>query len=264
MMPSWPTALVEDRVELFALKGVPLVKPGDDLCALIMGALALSDLVLRDGDVVVLAQKIVSKSQNRYVRLAGIQPGDEARRLSVLADKDPRIVELILRESKQVLRCVLGVIVVETKQGFVLANAGIDRSNVDQPTDDEQVLLLPEDPDETCERLRRSLHEAAAADVGVVINDSLGRAWRNGTVGTALGVSGLPALQDLRGIPDLFGEKLRSTDVGMADEIAAAASLVMGQSDEGRPIVLMRGIRHPRPGGRGRDLLRPHEKDLFR
>ena len=263
-MPSQPIAAVDTRVELIAPHPVPLVRPGDDLREIVIGSLGSSNLTLRDGDIVVLAQKIVSKVQNRYVALADVEPSNEARRLAEIADKDPRVVELILQESKEVLRCVPGVIVVETKQGFVLANAGIDRSNVDQFGGSERVLLLPEDIDGTCEKLRHDLRKATSASVGVIINDSLGRAWRNGTVGTALGVSGLPAVQDLRGTPDLFGEKLKSTDVGFADEIAAAASLVMGQSHEGRPIVLVRGIQMPRPFGRGSDLIRPREKDLFR
>jgi len=263
-MLTTPVVVVPDRVELIALHQFPLVRPGDDLAKMILDALAGRDVSLRTGDVLVLAQKIVSKAQGRYVKLTDIEPSARARQLAEIAEKDPRVVELVLRESRQVLRCVPGVIVVETKHGFVLANAGIDRSNVDQTEDGERVLLLPEDPDGACELLRQQIQQRRGVDVAVVINDSLGRAWRNGTIGTALGASGLPLLQDMRGIPDLFGEILRSTEVGTGDEIAAAASLVMGQAGEGRPVVLVRGIPHPRPNGRGRDLLRSREKDLFR
>ncbi|PWC94112.1 coenzyme F420-0:L-glutamate ligase [Azospirillum sp. TSO5] len=252
------------RLELLAPGNVPLVAPGDDLARLIVDAFAAEAVELRTGDVLVLAQKIVSKAQGRYAALEEVEPSARAVELARTAGKDPRIVELVLRESREVLRCVPGVIVVETRHGVVLANAGIDRSNVDQSGSGERVLLLPEDPDGTCRDLRRRLADLTGADVGVIINDSLGRAWRNGTVGTALGVSGLPALEDLRGSPDLFGYDLRATDVAAADEIAAAASLLMGQSNEGRPVVLVRGLRHPRGDGAGSDLLRPREKDLFR
>lgn len=252
------------RLELLAPGGLPLVAPGDDLARLIADAFAAEAVALRDGDVLVLAQKIVSKAEGRYAVLEEVEPSARAVELARTAGKDPRVVELVLRESREVLRCVPGVIIVETRHGVVLANAGIDRSNVDQAAGGERVLLLPEDPDGSCRDLRRRLAALTGADVGVIINDSLGRAWRNGTVGTALGVSGLPALADLRGSPDLFGYDLRTTDVANADEIAAAASLLMGQSGEGRPVVLVRGLPHPRGDGAGRDLLRPRNKDLFR
>jgi coenzyme F420-0:L-glutamate ligase/coenzyme F420-1:gamma-L-glutamate ligase len=212
----------------------------------------------------VLAQKIVSKAEGRYAALADITPSPRAVELAATCEKDARLVELILRESREVLRCVPGVIVVETRHGYVLANAGIDRSNVSQESDGERVLLLPADPDASAAALRRRLADLSGIDVGVIINDSLGRAWRNGTVGTALGVSGVVALEDLRGQSDLFGFALRTTEVGIADEIAAAASLLMGQSGEGRPVVLVRGLAHVRGEGSGRDLQRPRTKDLFR
>jgi coenzyme F420-0:L-glutamate ligase/coenzyme F420-1:gamma-L-glutamate ligase len=249
------------RLELVALEGLPLVRPGDDLARLILAALEASGLTLESGDVLVLAQKIVSKSENRLVDLAAIEPSPRAIELAEQTGKDARLVEVILRESRGVVRWRKDVLVVEHRLGYVLANAGVDASNVGQ---DGRVLLLPENPDASCDALRAALRAATGCDAAVVINDSWGRAWRLGTLGTALGVSGIPALLDLRGVPDLFGRKLRSTEVALADELAAAASLMMGQAGEGHPAVLARGFPYAAGKGRGSDLLRPKALDLFR
>ena len=241
------------------------MQAGDDLARLVLDGLAASGERLDDGDVLVLAQKIVSKAEGRSVRLADVTASPRARELAAQCDKDPRLVELILSESAEVLRVRPGVIVVAHRLGFVLANAGIDRSNVERDSDDdERVLLLPRDPDGSARRLRDALKIATGAEVGVIVNDSIGRAWRTGTVGTALGVAGLPALADLRGRPDLFERALQTTEVGLADEIAAAASLLMGQADEGRPIVLLRGLAVERRTGSGQELIRRRELDMFR
>jgi len=250
-------------LSLFALSGLPLVQRGDDLPRLILQALVRDQLALQDGDVVVLAQKIVSKSEGRLVPLAGVQPSERARELAQATGKDPRVVELILRESNEVLRFRHELLVVEHRLGFVMANAGIDMSNVAQEHG-ECALLLPEDPDASCAALRAGLREATGADVGVVINDSHGRAWRNGTVGVAIGVAGMPALHDRRGEPDLFGRRLQITEVGMADEVAAAASLLMGQAAESAPVILVRGLSLPRREGDARELIRPRDMDMFR
>lgn len=238
-----------------------MVRPGDDLARLVVEALAASGLALRSGDVLVIAQKIVSKSENRYVDLSAIQPTERARELAALTGKDERLVEVILSESREVLRWRKDVLIVEHRLGYVLANAGVDASNVGE---NGRVLLLPENPDRSCRALRAALLRETGVDVGVVINDSWGRAWRLGTVGTALGVSGIAALLDLRGVPDLFGRKLQSTEVAVADELAAAASLLMGQAGEGRPVVLARGFPYAPRDGRGSELLRPRQLDLFR
>jgi coenzyme F420-0:L-glutamate ligase / coenzyme F420-1:gamma-L-glutamate ligase len=252
------------KLSLTALPDVPEVRPGDDLVPLILAGVARAGEQLRDGDIVVLAQKVVSKSENRYVRLADVTPSARANELAQAARKDPRVVELMLQESSEVVRHRPDVIVVEHRLGFVLANAGIDASNLEPTGEDERVLLLPRDPDGSAAVIRASLEKATGARLGVVINDSLGRAWRNGTVGTALGASGLTALLDLRGKPDRHGRTLRSTEVGVADEVAAAASLLMGQADEGRPIVIVRGFPYPRGDGRAQDLVRPRKLDMFR
>ena len=252
------------ELTLRALDGVPLVKAGDDLAGIILDALAASGLTLRTDDVVVLAQKIVSKAEGRMIELGGIEPSADAIEIAAQSDKDPRVVQLILDESDEVLRVRPGAVIVGHRLGFVAANAGIDQSNIGNGTDDDRVLLLPLDPDGTCAKLRAELVVRTGTDVAVVIIDSIGRAWRNGTVGTAIGVSGMAGLLDLRTKPDLFGRPLKTSELGLADELASAASLVMGQSSEGRPIVLARGVPYARREGNARELIRPKEIDLFR
>jgi coenzyme F420-0:L-glutamate ligase / coenzyme F420-1:gamma-L-glutamate ligase len=246
---------------LTALPNIPMIAAGDDLAAIIVKALRAADLALAPGDVLVLAQKIVSKAEGRSVDLATVTPSPRAVALAEESGKDARVVELILAESIEVLRHRPGALIVVHKLGLVLANAGIDRSNVDGR---EQVLLLPRDPDRSCAELQRAIAAATGVEVGVVIIDSIGRAWRNGTIGTAIGVAGVPGLLDLRGAPDLFGRPLETTEVGLADELAAAASLVMGQAGEGTPVVLARGLRYGRRDGTANELIRAREKDLFR
>ncbi|MGE3150699.1 MAG: coenzyme F420-0:L-glutamate ligase, partial [Pseudorhodoplanes sp.] len=232
---------------------------------LLIGALERSQCILRDRDVLVVAQKIVSKAEGRYVSLADVKPSQRAAALALEVDKDPRLVELILAQSDEVIRYRRGVLVVAHRLGFVMANAGIDQSNIEHPDGDERVLLLPENPDRSCLVLKERLERHFGVTIGVVINDSFGRAWRNGVVGVALGAAGLPALQDLVGQPDLFGRPLRVTQIAFADEIAAAASLVMGQAGEGRPAVLVRGLKwEDRDISPARALIRLKEDDLFR
>jgi coenzyme F420-0:L-glutamate ligase/coenzyme F420-1:gamma-L-glutamate ligase len=252
------------ELRLIALPGVPLVREGDDLCGIVESAVARSGEQLASGDVLVLAQKIVSKAHGCHVDLSTVTPSPRALELSEIVDKDPRVIELILRESSEVLRARRDVIVVVHRLGFVMANAGIDFSNVEGNAHESRALLLPRDPDGECKRIQQALLQRAAVEVGVIINDSHGRAWRNGTVGVAIGAAGVPALLDLRGKPDLFGRALRITQVGLADELAAAASLLMGQSDEGTPIVLIRGLPSKARDGCAAELIRPREMDLFR
>lgn len=222
-------------------------------------------IALGSGDVLAIAQKIVSKAEDRYVVLEDVRPSERAIDLARQCRKDARDVELVLRESRAVLRAVPDVLVVEDVRGLVLANAGIDHSNV-EPDDSgrPRVLLLPRDPDASAKHIRRRIAELCQADVGILVVDSVGRAWRMGTIGTAIGVSGLPALLDLRGTPDLYARTLQITMVGRADELACAASAVMGQADEGVPVVLMRGIPWPRADGSAADLQRSRQQDLFR
>jgi coenzyme F420-0:L-glutamate ligase/coenzyme F420-1:gamma-L-glutamate ligase len=254
---------MSDTLTLTALPGVPQIEAGADLCDAILGGLARARHELQAGDVVVLAQKIVSKAEGRLVMLSTVTPSPAARELAAAGDKDPRVAELILAESAEVVRVRPGVVIVAHRLGFVMANAGIDHSNIGG-VDDDRVLLLPEDPDASSARIREGLLARTGVDVGVLIIDSIGRAWRNGTVGQALGLSGLPGLLDLKGRPDLHGRALQTSELGLADELASAASLVMGQADEGRPIVLARGLPYARREGTAQELVRPKEKDMFR
>jgi coenzyme F420-0:L-glutamate ligase/coenzyme F420-1:gamma-L-glutamate ligase len=250
---------------LTALPSVPFVEPGDDLATVVIAAYGRAGFSPADGDVLIVAQKIVSKSENRYVRLSEVQPSAAAREVAAVTGKDARVAELILRESKEVVRQRHGVIIVEHRLGYVHANAGIDRSNIDSDDErDPRVLLLPEDPDASAKRLRESLYQRSGADVAVIINDTVGRAWRQGVTGFAIGCAGIEAVKDMVGRADLFGHRLERTHVAVADELAAAGSLLMGQADEGHPIVLARGIRFTRSDEGSQALLRPKSEDLFR
>jgi coenzyme F420-0:L-glutamate ligase/coenzyme F420-1:gamma-L-glutamate ligase len=253
-----------NAVEILAVPGIPLVRKDDDLVALIGEGLARAGIVPRGGDVFVLTQKIVSKSEGRIVHLATVEPSTEALVLAHTVQKDPRLVELILSESVRVVRARPGVLIVEHRLGLVMANAGIDQSNVDSPNDTRCVLLLPVDPDGSAAILRRRLSEKFGVPVAVIISDSFGRAWRRGTCGVAIGAAGLPSLMDLRGSADLFGRELQVSITGHADEIAAAASLVMGQGAEGQPVVVVRGLTWRGPDNSASELVRPAEEDMFR
>jgi coenzyme F420-0:L-glutamate ligase/coenzyme F420-1:gamma-L-glutamate ligase len=253
---------VTQKLTLLALPGIPSVQPGDNIVALLLGALDEARISLQDGDILVVAQKIISKAEGRNVLLADVVPSKEAAELAEETGKDPRLVELILRESESISRTAPGVLIVRHRLGFTSANAGIDRSNVSQEGE-EQVLLLPLDPDESAARIGHGLREQTNVQVGVIISDSHGRPFRLGTIGVAVGVSGIPALWDRRGESDLYGYMLRHTDVGVGDELAAAAGLLMGQGSEGQPAVLIRGLELPYVQGRARDLVRPSEKDLY-
>ncbi len=245
---------------------IPMIEPGDDLAAIIYAQLVAANLHLMDGDILVLAQKIVSKSEGRLVNLTEVQPSARAVELAQITEKDPRFLELVLRESIEVLRVRPGTIIVQHKNGFVCANAGIDHSNVHGAWGDQEdwMLLLPEDADASAERIRQSLQQLSGAQLGVMIIDSHGRAWRNGTVGVSIGLAGMPGLVDMRGQSDLFGYTLRVTLVAAADELAAAASLMMGQASERRPVVLVRGFPYPLREGNLTELIRPKELDMFR
>ncbi len=253
-----------DTLTLSALRDFPLVRPGDDLAALVIAALAARARPPARSDVLVVAQKIVSKAEGRYVDLATVEASPRALGLAAEVEKDPRLVEVILRESRRVVRHRRGVLIVEHRLGFVMANAGIDRSNIDPEAGAEPVLLLPADPDRSAASLRERMERAFGAAPAVIVSDSFGRAWRNGTVGIALGAAGLPSVMDWRGRPDLFGRALSATETGFADEIAAAASLLMGQADGARPVVLVSGLAWSAPELPAARLIRPAEEDLFR
>lgn len=253
-------------LELRGLAGIPLVHQGDCLLSLIDQALSDRKIGLEDGDILVIAQKIISKAEGRLVNLNDVIPSLRAQELAAVVDKDARFVELVLQESNCVLRARSGGLIVEHKMGFICANAGIDHSNVMRAENgaDDWVLLLPENPDQSAKSLRIELEAKYGKTLGVMIIDSHGRAWRLGTVGTAIGISGVPGLVDLRGREDLFGYKLKITQVAAADELAAAASLMMGQADEGTPIVHVRGFPYELRESNLSELIRPIELDMFR
>jgi coenzyme F420-0:L-glutamate ligase / coenzyme F420-1:gamma-L-glutamate ligase len=253
-----------DQVTIIGLHGVPMVQPGDNLGAIAIAALVEADIAPEVGDVLVVAQKIVSKAEGRLVDVATITPSHEAIALAAETEKDPRFVEVVLSESRRIVRHRANLIIAEHRLGYVMANAGIDHSNIGPGDGAERVLLLPVDPDGSANALREQLIAAYGVPIGVIVSDSFGRPWRRGTVGIALGAAGLPAVIDWRGHPDLFGRALEVTETGFADEIAAAASLVMGQADEGVPIALVRGLKWLAPDAPAADLVRPPEHDLFR
>jgi len=254
------------QLTLTAISGILLIKNGDNLSNIIWDALLTNQIQLIDNDIFVITQKVVSKAEGRLVYLSNVQVSKQAKEISKTSNKDPRLIELILRESKEILRVTENHIIVEHRLGFVCANAGIDHSNVssEHGNPDECFLLLPENPDLSAQKIKKALEEKSGKKIGILIIDSQGRAWRNGIIGTAIGVAGLPALIDLRGKEDLFGFKLRITQVAAADELASAASLLMGQADEKRPVVHVRGFPYHLRDSSIRELNRPKEQDLFR
>jgi coenzyme F420-0:L-glutamate ligase/coenzyme F420-1:gamma-L-glutamate ligase len=270
-LPAWSNKSKQDNPEamtltLTPLSGIPDIHAGTDLVEIIQSGMASSNLTLQNNDIIVLAQKVVSKAEDRRINLASISPSAEAIELANKTEKDPRVVELILRESNRIVRTRPGSIITEHKLGFICASAGIDHSNVagEGSENEEWVLLLPENPDRSAEKIRNGIEDKCKVNIGVLIIDSHGRAWRLGTVGTAIGISGIPGLIDERGWKDLYGYTLQITVVGVADELAAAASLVMGQAAEGTPIVHVRGFPYPLQEGSLAEIIRPKEQDLFR
>lgn len=251
------------KIEIAALPGIPVIRHGDDLGETIWRSIKDSGLALEDGDILVVAQKAVSKAEGRVLALNLIEPSSEARKLAEEVGKEVRLVEAILRESREVLRAARDRLIVETRLGLICANAGVDRSNISQ-VEGPRVSLLPTDPDASADRIRRRIGELSDKEIAIVISDSHGRPFRKGCVGVAIGVSGLASLWDRRGQKDLYGRRLASTEVALADLVASAALLAMGEADEGTPVVLVRGAPNPPGHGPAQELLRPKEEDLFR
>jgi coenzyme F420-0:L-glutamate ligase/coenzyme F420-1:gamma-L-glutamate ligase len=253
-----------EQLTITAVRGISEVRAGDDLASAIVAALATMHVILQKHDVLVVAQKIVSKAEDRFADLRSVVPGMRAQELAVVTHKDARLVELILSESTEVLRACTDVLIVRHRLGFVMANAGVDRSNVPSGEGAQTVLLLPQDPDASATRLQEALERRFGVELGVVISDSFGRPWRNGVINIALGAAGLPALLDRRWEPDREGRPLEVTEVAIGDALAAAAGLVMGEAAEGVPVAIIRGVVWAAPARNGRALIRPVEKDLFR
>ena len=252
------------RLTLTALSNIPLIEPGDDVSAVVIAQLKEEGLELQDEDVIVIAQKIISKAEGRYLDLSEVSPSAEALELAEVVGKDARHIQAVLSESTEVVRFRKGVLIVAHRLGFVMANGGVDESNIEHSGNSPRLLLLPKDPDASCAEIKRKLDREFGASIGVIINDSFGRPWRNGVVGVALGCAGFPALESLVGKPDLFGRALRVTEVAVADELAAAASLLMGQGSEGTPVIHVRGLQREGPENPAQALVRPKHMDMFR
>jgi coenzyme F420-0:L-glutamate ligase/coenzyme F420-1:gamma-L-glutamate ligase len=253
----------ESQVTITALRDIPQVKPGDDLADLLIAAIERARLVLQDGDILVVTQKVVSKAEGRYLDLDTLAPSSRAQEIAGITGKDDRLVEAILSQSSEVLRAKPNVLIVETKGGLILANAGVDQSNV-ETTERRRVLLLPEDADRSARELKEQLDVHFGVNVGVIISDSCGRAWRLGVIGLAIGAAGVPSLIDRRGELDLSGRPLEVTEVGFADAVAATAVLVMGEAAEGTPAALVRGLTWSAPSLPAAALRRPKALDMFR
>jgi len=251
----------EDVIMIIGLKGIPDIKAGDDIAKIICEKAEEQIGGLRDNDIIVVASKIVAKAEGRIVKLSEIQPSPFAKRVAELTRKTPELVELILRESNKIIRMRNGHLIVETKHGFICANAGIDKSNV--AGGEDIVSLLPEDPDKSARQIRDRIRELKSVDVAVIISDTFGRAWRRGHVNFAIGIAGIRVIKDYRGTPDMYGYTLRVTQMAIVDELAAAAGLAMGKSSR-IPVVIIRGYDYPKGEDSIRDLLYPEEKDLFR
>jgi coenzyme F420-0:L-glutamate ligase / coenzyme F420-1:gamma-L-glutamate ligase len=245
----------------FAIPNIPMIQANDNLPQIILKACEDAAIALQAGDVLVISSKIVSKSEGQIVKLADVTPDATALELSEIVNKDPRIVQLILQESRGISRKAQGVLVTEHRLGFVSANSGIDQSNVGIP---DSVLLLPKDPDESARRICNAIHTSADVDVAIIISDTHGRPFRMGNVGVAIGIAGMLALDDKRGTHDLFGRELVATVQGYADMIASAAHLLCGEGAEGRPVIVLRGLDYPAGDGHATDLNRPMERDLYR
>lgn len=252
-------------LHLRALGGFPEINVGDDIASIILDKSKENKWKWEDNDILIIAQKVISKAEGRYVKLSSITPSDTAKNYSIHTEKDPRIIELILNESNKVLRTRKGLMVVEHKLGFICANAGIDQSNVKQiPHDEMTVLLLPENPDNSAYLIRKKIKEQTGKSVGVLIIDSHGRPWRKGIVGITIGISGIQGVLDRRGQSDLYGYRLQVTEIGTCDELAAAGSILMGQGAEGKPVVIVRGYPYGLSEGSIKDVIRPENEDLFR
>jgi coenzyme F420-0:L-glutamate ligase/coenzyme F420-1:gamma-L-glutamate ligase len=248
-------------IRIIPINDIPLVNPGDDLVKLIMNAAEIVGQSIEEGDILVITHKIASKAENRLIDLTSITPSEPANNFAAYTGKDPRVVEVVLRESRAIRRMAPGILIAETKQGFVCANAGIDKSNVEGQ---DKIALLPIDPDASARKIRARVKELTGKRVSVIISDTHGRAHRDGEVNVAIGSSGLPVILDRRGEHDLFGYELRVKRIAIADELAAAAELVIGQSAEGIPVAVIRGYSvKSDDASKATDLLWPRDKDLF-
>jgi coenzyme F420-0:L-glutamate ligase/coenzyme F420-1:gamma-L-glutamate ligase len=256
--------LSDPRLTITALDGIPEIEPGDDLARLLIAALDRSACKPEPHDILVVTSKIVSKAEGRYRDLGSLEPSQRARELAQITRKDVRLVEAILDEATEIVRSKPHVLIAATRHGLVMANAGVDQSNLGTADRGQRVLLLPEAPDRSAAELKARIDSHFGSDIGVIVSDSVGRAWRLGTVGLAIGAAGVPSLWDRRGEPDRAGRPLEVTEVGFADAVAAVAVLAMGEAAEGRPAALVRGLTWSAPARPASALVRPRHEDLFR
>jgi coenzyme F420-0:L-glutamate ligase / coenzyme F420-1:gamma-L-glutamate ligase len=256
--------VADTALTITALEGLPRVRPGDDLSALLIAALQAKALVLTDHDILVVTSKVVSKAEGRYRDLEGIEPSARARQLAVITNKDPRLIEAVLDEAAEVVRAKTDVLIVATRHGLIMANAGIDQSNLAAGDHGRRVLLLPQAPDRSAQQIKERLDAHFSAAIGVIVSDSVGRPWRLGSVGLAIGAAGVPSLWNRRGELDLAGRPLQVTEVAFADAVASMAVLAMGEAAEGRPAALVRGLAWRAPARPAAALVRPKAQDLFR
>jgi len=248
------------QMSLFALQNIPDIKPGDDIGKIISDCMKREGFLLSDGDIVVVAHKIVSKAEGRLINLSQVEPSSKARQLSEIVGKDPRLIELILQESEEIVKVRKGLIIARHRLGFVCANAAIDQSNAGEGT----AILLPENPDESAKRICKSIKEETGKNIAVIINDSHGRPFRQGAIGIAVGIWGIKPLLSYAGKRDRYGYTLRSSVEAIADELSSAATLLMGQSNEGRPVVIIKGLSYEAGDGGVKSLIRSPKLDLFR
>jgi len=247
-------------IQILGINGLPLVKPGDSIGDQIVEAAKAESIQIQPNDIIVVAQKVVSKAEGNILHLSTVHPSSLAETIAKTTGKDPRHVEAILRESSSIVRMRGAHLIVETPHGFVCANAGVDRSNVGE---DDSVVLLPVDPDKSAKTIQHRIKELTGVNVGIIISDTFGRAWRNGQVNVAIGVAGLSPIVDYRGTGDMFGTQLNVTQIAIADELASAAELVMRKSDR-IPVAIIRGVKYVKDDGSIGQLIRPKEEDLFR
>ncbi len=246
------------------IPNIPLINPNDDLVNIILQSLASVGQELENNDIIAIAQKIVSKSEGRIIDLATVKPSEKAIELAEEINKDPRQIELVLSESSEIIAYKPGVIIVEHQSGVVLANAGIDHSNVDGSKEKEIVCLLPENANKSAKQLKKELENQCNKQIGIIITDSVGRPWRMGTTGVAIGSAGIETIRDLRGNKDMFGHELMVSETADADSLASAACLLMGEGDDATPVVLIRGAKTVTSDQNTRQLLRPKDEDMFR
>lgn len=248
-------------IQIIGVKGLPIIKEGDDLARLICNAAAQQGTPIENGDIIVITHVVVSRAEGNVVNLDTVVPSDFAKAFAQKFDKDPALVEVVLRESKSIVRMGDGKIISETKQGFVCANAGVDRSNV---PGERNVALLPKNPDRSARRVRKKIARLVGKDVAVIVSDTHGRPLREGEINVAIGVAGLNPIRDRRGETDMFGYVLRVKRTAIVDELSSAAELVIGQASEGIPVAIIRGYSYPRSErAKATELIRPREKDLF-